>query len=35
MTFETPYVDINVLPPILLLAAAAVFLFGVVKLFRK
>jgi hypothetical protein len=35
MTFETVYVDINVLPPILLLAATAVFLFGLIKLIRK
>ena len=35
MTFERFYVDIHVLPPLLVLAATAVFLFGLIKLFRR
>ena len=35
MTFEISYVDVNVLPAVLLLAAIAVFLFGLIKLIRN
>jgi hypothetical protein len=35
MTFERFNVDIHVLPPLLVLVAAAVFLFGLMKLFRR
>jgi hypothetical protein len=35
MNFETSYVDINVLPVVLVLAAVAIVFIGFIKPFRK